>query len=50
MNIGNSVAFIVSLIFSSILVRAIYHIFVKMKVPIMPYIPYGDAMDGWRKT
>ncbi|MFE3575909.1 MULTISPECIES: DUF3951 domain-containing protein [Lysinibacillus] len=49
MNIGNSVALIVSLIFSSILVRAIYRVFVKKKVPTMTYTPYDDAMDGGGK-
>ncbi|WP_460013517.1 DUF3951 domain-containing protein [Lysinibacillus sp. CTST325] len=49
MNIGNSVTLIVSLIFSSILVRTIYRVFVKKKVPTMSYTPYDDAMNGGGK-
>ncbi|MFJ3387641.1 MULTISPECIES: DUF3951 domain-containing protein [unclassified Lysinibacillus] len=49
MNIGNSIALIVSLIFSSILVRAIYRVFVKKKVPTMAYTPFDNAMDGGSK-
>ncbi|MEB2298528.1 DUF3951 domain-containing protein [Lysinibacillus xylanilyticus] len=49
MNIGNSVALIVSLVFSSILVRAIYRVFVKKKTPTIIYTPYDDAVDGGGK-
>ncbi|MFJ7732837.1 DUF3951 domain-containing protein [Lysinibacillus sp. NPDC097231] len=39
-----------SVVFSSILIRTLYRFFVKKKVPTMTYTPFDDAMNGEMKN